>query len=441
MDFGPIRSRAMPRTIGAVEHRARGGDPFPVQYLLRAVGFGVLVTMLVLVSLVVYAVLPGHEPLDAGPYTGVLAAALVAGIVVARLPWRDMFEEGIGQAALYAWSVFDIALITAAVAFTGKGASELWILYSLTSVFFAAAYPRRGQAWLFAATVAVYVVTIGLLGFHVTTAVLFVRMSILALVALLASFLSAELAREAGVAAEARGETEHVAGSIERFLSRLVNTQEEERVRVGRELHDELSQLLTSILHFSRRLEHDLSGEDARRAAQIVRTAERALAGTRSLVRALRPVELDHLGLVSAVRRLVFDIEEGQDVHIAVRAEGMEERLSPELETAAYRVIQEALSNVVRHSRASDVDIELVRRGAVLFVAVQDNGIGFDPVAVSRAGEEGGVGLIGMLERARLVDGEVRIESAPGRGTLVRMLAPVPPAHSNPSSMASGGIA
>src|SRR5436853_26616 len=83
------------------------------------------------------------------------------------------------------------------------------------------ACPRRGQAWLFAATVAVYVVTIGLLGFHVTTAVLFVRMSILALVALLASFLSAELAREAGVAAEARGETEHVAGSIERFLSRL----------------------------------------------------------------------------------------------------------------------------------------------------------------------------------------------------------------------------
>src|SRR5205807_5042660 len=144
-----------------------------------------------------------------------------------------------------------------------------------------------------------------------------------------------------------------------RLLSRLVDAQEDERVRVGRELHDELGQLLTSILHFSRRLEHDLSGEDAQRAGQIVQVAERALAGTRSLVRALRPVELDHLGLVSAVRRLAYDIEDRHGLHIAVRAEGLEERLAPDLETAAYRVIQEALTNVVRHSGATDVDIEL----------------------------------------------------------------------------------
>src|SRR5204862_5780570 len=130
-----------------------------------------------------------------------------------------------GQSAMYAWSVFDIALITAAVAFTGKGASEVWVVYFLTTVFFAAAYPRRAQVWLFATTVAAYVVTIGLLGFHVTTAALFLRMSILALVAILASFLSGELAQEMEAAAGARGEAARVAGLLERLLSRLVNAQ------------------------------------------------------------------------------------------------------------------------------------------------------------------------------------------------------------------------
>ena len=401
----------------------------PVRYMLRAVRIGVLMTLVVLACLIVFPFLPGHEPLDMWPYVGIVAAAAVGVLVVARLPWRSLFEAGVGERAVSAWSVFDIALITLAVVFTGKGRSELWILYTLTTVFFAASTPPRAQIVLLAGTVAAYISTIAALGLHVTTAVLFLRMSILALVAMLASFLSRELLGEMTGHLGARREAERAQRLLVRLLSRLVNAQEDERVRVGRELHDELGQLLTSILHFSRRLEHDLSGEDAQRTGQIISVAERALAGIRSLARALRPVELDHLGLVSAVRRLAYDIEDRQGLHIAVRAEGLEERLPSDLETAAYRVIQEAITNVVRHSGATDVDVELTRRGDELFVAVQDNGGGFDPVAVSRAGEAGGVGLIGMLERARLVEGEVRIESAPGQGTLVRMRAPILPAQ------------
>jgi signal transduction histidine kinase len=222
----------------------------------------------------------------------------------------------------------------------------------------------------------------------------------------------------------ARDESERAAGLLVRLLSRLVNVQEDERVRVGRELHDELGQLLTSILHFSRRLEYDLTGESRDRAHDIVRAAERALAGTRSLVRTLRPVELDQLGLVSAIRRLAYDLEDRHGLHIAVRAEGLEERLPTNLETAAYRIIQEALTNVVRHSQAAAVDIDLTRQGDQLIATVHDDGVGFEPGVVNR--EQGnGVGLIGMLERARLVGGEVSIESGPGQGTLVHLQAPI----------------
>jgi signal transduction histidine kinase len=204
----------------------------------------------------------------------------------------------------------------------------------------------------------------------------------------------------------------------------MVRVQEEERVRVGRELHDELGQLLTSILHFARRLEHDLSGENRGRTRDIIRVAERALSGTRSLVRTLRPVELDQLGLVSAVRRLAYDLEDRHGLHIAVRAEGLEDRLPQFLETTAYRVIQEALTNVVRHAHARDVTIDLTRQDEGFVAIVHDDGVGFDATRVTPTSSDG-VGLIGMLERARLAGGEVWIESAPGGGTMVGLRAPV----------------
>ena len=112
-------------------------------------------------------------------------------------------------------------------------------------------------------------------------------------------------------------------------------------------------------------------------------------------------------------------------MHVVVRAHGLEDRLPSELETAAYRIVQEALTNVVRHAGARDVVIELVRRRDDFTAIVQDDGRGFDPSRPGgRTGD--GVGLVGMLERARLVGGEVRIESAPGAGTVVRMHAPMP---------------
>lgn len=401
-----------------------GGNGPSLHYLLRTVRIGVVTSILVVGVLVLFPFLPGHEPLHTAPYVVLVGLAALGTVAVAALPWRDLFENGLGEWALYAWSAFDIGLIGGGVAATGAGASELWVVYALTTLFFALAYPPRAQAALLAATIGSYVLTLGLLGWHASAATLFVRLSILCILALVAGFLARELMREMGGHTQARSESERAAGLLVRLLSRIVNVQEEERVRVGRELHDELGQLLTSILHFARRLEYDLTGENEERAHDIVRVAERALAGTRSLVRTLRPVELDQLGLVTATRRLAYDLEDRHGLHIAVRAEGLDDRLPSPLETAAYRVIQEALTNVVRHSQARDVDISLERQDEDFVAVIYDDGVGFDPIRINE--EQGdGVGLIGMLERARLVGGEVRIESAPGRGTLVRLQAPL----------------
>jgi signal transduction histidine kinase len=414
-----------PRKICAVKDRGRGAS-FSRRYLLRAVGIGVLVSVLTFLALIVFAVLPGHPPLDVAPYVGVIAAGVTGVILASGVPWSRVFRDGRGPLALLAWIAFDVALITAAVAFSGKGASDLWILYVLTVVFAAATCRVRAQAVMFGGTVAAYLLTIAALGLHATMAELFVRTTVLALVALLAGLLSRELVRETRIEAAATGESERARGLMGRLLGRVVKEQEEERIRVGLELRDELGQLLASILYFARRLEHDLTGSDAARATQIVETAERALAGTRRLVREVRPVELDHIGLVSAVRRLAYDTEDHTGLRISVHAEDMDRPLGPDLETAAFRVIEEALENIVAHAGATEVVIELARGDDELFAAVQDNGRGFDPAAVSRAAATGGVGLVGMLERARLVEGEVRIESAPGEGTLVRMRAPIP---------------
>src|SRR5207249_11592128 len=142
---------------------------------------------------------------------------------------------------------------------------------------------------LISSTVGGSLLTLGFLHLHVTAAALFLRVAILCVLMLVASFLSRELRREMAGLEVMRAESERATGLLTRLLSRLVTVQEEERVRVGHELHDELGQLLTSILQFARRLEHDLSGDDAERALRIEQIAQRALAGTRDLARTLRP--------------------------------------------------------------------------------------------------------------------------------------------------------
>ena len=224
----------------------------------------------------------------------------------------------------------------------------------------------------------------------------------------------------AGRAAVALALSERVARDTVR---RVVAAQEEERRRLALELHDETGQALTSILLGLKAIGGAETKEDAQRAEADVRgLVVQALQDVRALAVELRPSALDDFGLGPAVERLAQTFGERSGIgtnvetHLAVR-------LTPELETTLYRVVQEALSNVVKHAGAERVSIVLAQRGSGVAATIDDDGQGFDESLI----RPDALGLTGMRERLALVGGTLEIESAPGSGTTVAARVPVSP--------------
>jgi signal transduction histidine kinase len=197
-------------------------------------------------------------------------------------------------------------------------------------------------------------------------------------------------------------------------LRRAVAAQELERRRLARELHDETGQALTSILLGLAAVEAAAGPDDVRDAVAGVRElVVSTLQDVRRLAVELRPAALDDFGLVPALRRLGATVREASGLDVQVEARLGSERLSTEVETALYRIVQEALTNVVKHADARHVSVVLSRKNTGVTVMIEDDGRGFDRVA-SR-GE--GLGLLGMQERVRLLDGALHVDSQPGSGT------------------------
>jgi PAS domain S-box-containing protein len=210
-----------------------------------------------------------------------------------------------------------------------------------------------------------------------------------------------------------------------RLYARVVSVQEEERARVARELHDELGQLLTSIGLFAKEFEAN-SDRERSSLARFHELIEQAMETTRTLVRSLRPPELDLHGLVPTITRLADDLTERHGLNIRVEPQTDIGRLEPEAETAMYRIVQEALTNVIRHAGAKRVRILLARREVDAVVNVADDGRGFDATTVMSIGSRREhMGLLGMRERANSVGGRLRIESTPNRGTSVHLSIPL----------------
>lgn len=204
-------------------------------------------------------------------------------------------------------------------------------------------------------------------------------------------------------------------------LGRAVAVQEAERRRLARELHDGTGQALTSILLGLSAVEHADSVEAARRAAQSLRELVVAtLREVRQLAVDLRPKALDDFGLEPALRRLGQSVREttGLDVQVEARAGG--HRLPAEVETAVYRIVQEALGNVLRHADARHVSVVLTRKNGTVSIVIEDDGCGFDPLAPAA-----GMGIAGMRERVSLLDGVLDLESAPGAGTTIVVAIPL----------------
>ena len=206
-------------------------------------------------------------------------------------------------------------------------------------------------------------------------------------------------------------------------LRRVVAGQELERKRLARELHDETGQALTSILLGLRSIEESSKDKPELREAVLAlrEIVVETLHDVRRLAVELRPKALDDFGLVPALERLAETFAEQTDVDVHLQAALGEDRLPAEIETALYRIVQEALTNVVKHAQASIVSVVLTRKGQSVVAVVEDDGRGFDP---ARAREEG-LGLLGMRERIALLDGRVTIESTGRGGTTVAVEVPV----------------
>lgn len=211
----------------------------------------------------------------------------------------------------------------------------------------------------------------------------------------------------------------------DQFLADLFAAIEDERRRIARELHDGVGQSLTLLVSGLRSLpENPEPAEIERRGKQLCEVAQRALQDARQLSLGLRPSLLDDLGLAAAVERVVVEVEEHHAVKISVDVRSLSERrLSDTLETALFRIFQEAINNVVKHSHAANAAVRLVREGGAISLCVSDDGCGID--SQWRPGSlDGHLGLVGMSERAVLLGGTLRIDSAAGQGTSVVVRIP-----------------
>jgi PAS domain S-box-containing protein len=223
------------------------------------------------------------------------------------------------------------------------------------------------------------------------------------------------------VLADRADELERLAEERQQMLHRIVRAQEEERERVALELHDGLGQILTSVSLFASDLAEEVRDEARPRALRVNELIRRAIADSRQLVWSLRPPELERLGLVPALRRLA-DESSAPELTVDLHEQIGDVRLAPEAEAVVYRVVQEAVHNAQKHAGASAISILLQRHDGHLTTLVEDNGCGFDPGAIPPGR---GLGLIGMRERAELVDGSLVVESAVHAGTRVRLMVPV----------------
>lgn len=212
------------------------------------------------------------------------------------------------------------------------------------------------------------------------------------------------------------------------LLHRIIFAQEDERRRIARDLHDHFGQQVTTLILQLSLLKTANGATEAQREhiSTLETIAKQFDADIDFLVRELLPTALDDLGLQSALTSHVKAWSKHSGVRAEFHASGMEkDRLTPEIETTLYRIVQEALNNVVKHARAGKVDILLERRADSVSLIIEDNGVGFDPAKIDGAGN-GGFGLTGMRERAALASGTVVIETRTGKGVTVIVRIPAP---------------
>jgi signal transduction histidine kinase/ligand-binding sensor domain-containing protein len=210
------------------------------------------------------------------------------------------------------------------------------------------------------------------------------------------------------------------------FARQLLDSQELDRKRIASELHDGVSQTLVVIRNWAR-MGAPSAPDDSptgKRLGDIAEAASQALGEVRHVVHDLLPLHLERMGFVEAVRDAAARVSDASGITITCRFDAVDRELSTETALRLFRVAQEGLNNVVKHSGATRASIEVTLEPAHVRLTIQDNGKGFDPGDVSPTSAGDGFGLVGMAERARMMGGDLTITSAPGRGTTIMISVP-----------------
>lgn len=212
--------------------------------------------------------------------------------------------------------------------------------------------------------------------------------------------------------------------NLKLYVEEITRAQEEERKRIARELHDETVQELAALtldIEATKRADKSLSRGTANALESIQEKSRSIMEGVNRFSAELRPDILDQMGLLSALSWLVENI--GDDIDVRVESSGDERRLAADVELAVFRVAQEALSNVRKHSEAIQAVVKVAFTDDGVRLEVRDYGKGFTlPVNIADLATEGHLGILGMHERARIVDGTVSVRSRPGEGTSVSIV-------------------
>jgi signal transduction histidine kinase len=212
---------------------------------------------------------------------------------------------------------------------------------------------------------------------------------------------------------------------------RIVDAQEAERQRIARDLHDETGQALTAIGMGLRGASTALKNQHNRdQAIDTLKNLENLTANSlqelQRLIADLRPSHLDDLGLLATIRWYVNDVRERSNLEIEIITSGDEKTICAEYSTSIFRILQEALTNITKHAEATKVQIHIIFEPEEIRIAVEDDGRGFD---INQIKQQKSWGLIGMEERATLLDGKFYLHSGPGKGTMVEIVIPYCPIH------------
>ena len=210
-------------------------------------------------------------------------------------------------------------------------------------------------------------------------------------------------------------------GALEQLSARLVDAQETERRTISRELHDQVGQTLNALLVEAANLAKRIQADDAvslRYLDNIRKFADSSVNSIRDIALLLRPSMLDDLGLMPALEWQAREVSRRSGVKIAVAADNVSDSLPDEMRTCIYRVAQEALQNVFRHSGAKSAVVTVRQDAGSLVLSVEDDGSGFDPEKTR------GLGMLGMEERVRQLGGRLEVQSASGKGTVLKVTIP-----------------